>query len=403
MLDRVTVERMRAWTGEKPVLIALSGGGDSVALLHLLVAELGAARISAAIVDHALRPGSAADAQRARGFAEAIGVEAGVLTLSWGEGSRGQQAARIGRYRILCEHARARGLNTIAVAHTADDQAETVLMRARAGSSWRGLAGMQAFAYAPIWPEGRDIVLARPLLSARRSALRDWLHARGAGWIEDPANANEAFERVRTRSRLAELDAAGFDPMRLVRLAQRLRVRATAVDDAARALIERATRLEDHAIWLSRAAWIAPRQVRLRALAVLLAAAAGAGREPSRAELHDLEAVFKRPAFRGATLAGAVISPGADGVVLRRDPGAVLGRSGGGKPLLAAPLPVGREVVWDGRLALTAQAPGWTASPAKNAALLKLQASQGEPPFGDSVVQIRSLAAVRIRHGFAPG
>jgi tRNA(Ile)-lysidine synthase len=402
MLDPVTIERMRAWTGEKPVLLALSGGGDSVALLHLLAAELSVGRVRAAIVDHALREGSAADAQRARSLADALGVKAEVLTLSWGEGRRSQQAARLGRYRLLCDHARALGLSVIAAAHTADDQAETVLMRARAGSSWRGLAAMATFAYAPIWPEGRGVALARPILGARREALRDWLRAQNAAWIEDPANANLEFERVRIRARLAELGAVGLDPMRLAQLARRLRARAAAIDEAAQALIERAVRLEDHAIRLSRKAWTAPRQVRLRALAVLLAAAAGAAREPSSPDVDDLETAICRPGFPGATLAGAWIAPAAEGVMLTRDPGAVVGRSGGQAPAAAIELPAGREVVWDGRLAVTAAAPGWLAAPAKNAALLELRDAAGQARSGDGVVHIRSLLCARIRHAFAP-
>ncbi len=173
MLDRLTIERMTTWTGDKPVLVALSGGGDSVALLHLLQAELGTARLRAVVVDHALRDGSADDARCAAGFAEALGIGAEILTLTWEEGAnRAQQAAREGRYRAICTYARARGLDTIAAAHTADDQAETLLMRAANGSTWRGLAGIAPFAFAPLWPEGRGLALTLlPRKSARRASL----------------------------------------------------------------------------------------------------------------------------------------------------------------------------------------------------------------------------------------
>src|SRR5690606_29935538 len=161
---------MQVAGGGAPVLIALSGGGDSVALLHLLADRFGPQRLRAAIVDHALREGSAADARRAAGFAEALGVGADILTLSWeGRANRGQQAARAARYRALCAFAREKGLELIAAAHTADDQAETVLMRAAAGSGWRGLAGAAPLAFAPGWPGGGGSTPARPPAAARRS------------------------------------------------------------------------------------------------------------------------------------------------------------------------------------------------------------------------------------------
>src|SRR5262245_12137425 len=119
MLDRLTIERMAAAAGEGPILLALSGGGDSVALLHLLVDHVGAARLRAGVVDHALRTGSADDARRAQGSARELGVETAVLTLAWAPrgASRAQQAARQGRYALLCSHAHTIGARIIAAAH----------------------------------------------------------------------------------------------------------------------------------------------------------------------------------------------------------------------------------------------------------------------------------------------
>ena len=111
--DPLTIERMRACDG--PVLVALSGGGDSVGLLHLLVDEFGAAHVRAGVVDHALRDGSADDARRALGFAVALGVQGEVLTLRWPHGPKAaQQAAREARYAALCAYARKLGARVIA-------------------------------------------------------------------------------------------------------------------------------------------------------------------------------------------------------------------------------------------------------------------------------------------------
>lgn len=404
MLDRLTIERMLAWAGDKPVLVALSGGGDSVALLHVLAAELGASRLRAAIVDHALREGSADDARRAAGFAAAIGVRAGILTLTWEEGgSRAQQAAREARYRVLCGYAREHGLNTIAVAHTADDQAETVMMRAASGSTWRGLAGIAPFAFAPLWPEGRGIALARPLLGARREGLRAYLLDQRAAWIEDPANANTKFERVRVRQRLAELEREGSDPMRLVALATRLRARSDALDAAAHALISRAVDIE-FAPSIRRAAWAEQDEVRCRALSVLIAVAAGASREPPWTEMARLERRVMEQAHRGSTHSGVDFATSADSVSLLREAGAVLGRADGAPAIEPLPLTAGAELIWDGRLGITAPEPGWRVVPAANAHRLAFENGLVRKRYGEVAerFRLRPLARERVTHAFAP-
>lgn len=401
MLDPLTIERMRAC--DRPVLVALSGGGDSVALLHLLVAEFGAAHLRASVVDHALRDGSAEDARRALGFAAALGVQGEVLTLHWPNGPKAAQlAAREARYAALCAYARTQRATVIATAHSADDQAETVFMRAGAGSSWRGLAGIAPFAAAPLWPEGRELYVARPLLGARREELRAYLCDRGADWIDDPANTNPRFERVRVRARLAALATAGLDPMRFVAMAGRLRAHVDALDRDAAALIARAATL-DIGVSIVRAAWRGPALVRQRALAVLMAAAAGAAREAPLSQMADLELRVMGPDFQGSTHGGVLFQAHPKVVTLGRDPGAVLGRADGAQPAPALPLPANQTVIWDGRIALAARAPGWRAVPDRNTALLSLEQAGRRVPLDAAAGDVawRSLTAERVRHAFA--
>lgn len=397
MLDRLTIERMRAWAGENPVLVALSGGGDSVALLHLLVEELGAANVRTLTIDHAMRDGSALDARRACDFAGEIGVEGrAIFPLKWPLGVKpSQEAARLARYRALCAHARDVGAPVIAVGHTADDQAETLLMRAANGSTWRGLAGISPFAFAPVWPEGRGVAVARPLLGVRREALRNYLTARNARWIEDPANTNAAYERVRVRQRLAELESGGFDPLRLVALAARLRQRADQLDRAALNLIERSAAF-DRDIRISFAAWSGPSEVRFRALAVLIAAAAGASRELPLADVEEIEPRIMSREHRGSTHSGVVFEPAKDGVVLRREPAAILGRTGGAAALPPLDLVAGVEAIWDGRYSVTSQVSGLRLVPAHDGAFTVL--GNHKP----SDLHIRPLLDARVRHAFAP-
>jgi tRNA(Ile)-lysidine synthase len=401
-LDRETIERACGLSETAPILVALSGGGDSVALIHLLLDALGADRLHAIIVDHRLRADSESDARRAAAFAAALGVAHETIALDWPNGAKPSQAsARRERYGVLCERARALGASVIATGHTRDDQAETVMLRAQANSSWRGLVGMRAVAPAPLWPEGRGLWIARPLLKARRAALRDVLRARAVGWIEDPSNDNPHFARVRVRTRLAELAAQGFDTMRLADLAERLRPLAERVDHDAAAIAARATCV-DGVIDVTWSAWRGGVEARRRALSALLAAAAGADREAGADAVAPLEADLHH-GFRGATLGGARLTPRRDGFRLERDRGALQGRSGGVAPLAALPLPAGREMVWDGRLALRAAEDGWSAvvGPDGGAVLTK---SDAILPLVEAesvgVATVRWLNLERLAHCF---
>lgn len=173
---------------DEPLLVLISGGGDSVALLDLAVQA--GARVSALHVNYGLREGAAGDEAFVRGLCDRLGVPLFAESVALGPGGNVQERARDARY-ALAERL-ADGL--YATGHTASDQAETVLYRLAVSPGSRALQGMPA-------RRGR---LVRPLLGVTREEVRSYLRSRGLDWREDPSNADRRFARARVRHDLLE-------------------------------------------------------------------------------------------------------------------------------------------------------------------------------------------------------
>ncbi len=185
------------------VAVAVSGGSDSMAALHLL-AQAGHA-VLAVTVDHGLRDESAEEARFVAGVCSELGVPHTILRWEHGdvEGNL-QDAARTARYRLVADWAVERGISHVALGHTADDQAETFLMRLARGAGVDGLSAMRAR-----WVQD-GVTFVRPFLGQSRAALRGYMERRGLAWVEDPSNADPRFERVKARAALAELAPLGI-------------------------------------------------------------------------------------------------------------------------------------------------------------------------------------------------
>ena len=178
------------------VAVAVSGGRDSLALALLAQdwARSLEGRVVGLIVDHGLRRESADEAARTRALLAQHGIETEILRWRGSKpGSGLQQAAREARYRLLLEACRRRGILHLLIAHHADDQAETIAMRAARQSGPDGLAGMAALV------ELREARLLRPLLPIARARLTATLVVRQVAWIDDPSNVDSRFERARLR------------------------------------------------------------------------------------------------------------------------------------------------------------------------------------------------------------
>jgi tRNA(Ile)-lysidine synthase len=178
------------------LLIAVSGGADSMALLHLYtrVREELRLEIAAATFDHGLRADAGRDdARYVEQVAAALGVICFMGRVRQSAPDVGVEAwARQARYAFLAESARAFGAKHIATAHHADDQAETVLANIVRGTGGRGLGGMRPVSPVPGAPE---LTLIRPLLSATRAELVEYCRAEGIVWREDATNADIRFQR----------------------------------------------------------------------------------------------------------------------------------------------------------------------------------------------------------------
>ena len=283
-----------------PIGVAVSGGGDSLALM-CLAADWAKARsrsLLAMTFDHRLRAESAEEARHVSRVCAQVGVLHEIL--EWNDPVPRQAAARRARHSELAIRLSERGGSHLLFGHTLDDQIETLVMRARHGSTWYGLAGMQSLSPSPVWPEGAGVAIVRPLLDVTRTQLREDLRGRGIDWIDDPSNRNEAFERIHVRQMLNRAPARAARIERCLTGLQGLRV----IDDV---LLGRWMRAnvraeEDHvAIDLSGL----PLERAARALGVMIPIVGEHDRRPRQDRLMRLAKRLQshRP-FSGATLGG---------------------------------------------------------------------------------------------------
>ncbi|MBN8632456.1 MAG: tRNA lysidine(34) synthetase TilS [Rhodobacterales bacterium] len=302
--------------------VALSGGGDSTALLHLCLRA--GFCVEAVTVDHRLRADSADEAEAVGSACRALGVPHDIRVWENGPvaGNLMDQARRA-RMGLILDWARERGIGVVALGHTRDDVAETVLMGLSRAAGIAGLSGMRREF------DAGSVSVHRPLLDAGREELRDWLRGRGIGWVDDPTNENDRFTRARARKALAALAPLGITAERLAEVAGNLaraqEALAVQLARAGRWVEERAGALRFDA-----GLWGEPGEVQRQAVVAALLWLNGAEYAPRAAEVERLVAALA--GGRDATLAGCRARKG----WLMREPRAV-----------GAAVQVGD--VWDGR------------------------------------------------------
>lgn len=222
----------------QPLGVAVSGGSDSLALLHLVadIAKQRGTAVHAVTVDHGLRPEAAQEARDVAALCAPLGVSH--QTLQWdawkGQGNL-QDAARRARYDLMAHWAGSKGIRHIALGHTRDDQAETLLMRLARGA---GVDGLSAMRYEK---RDREVIWIRPLLDVPRAALQQELTHRGIGWAHDPSNDDLQFDRIKARRTLQALAPLGVDAAALAQVAANMQAARDALEhqtqEAARRLV----------------------------------------------------------------------------------------------------------------------------------------------------------------------
>ncbi|WP_370161026.1 tRNA lysidine(34) synthetase TilS [Limimaricola soesokkakensis] len=315
--------------------LAVSGGGDSMALLHMIgpAARVRGLACRVATVDHGLRPEARAEAGRVAAACARLDLPHEILDWTdWDGRGNLQDAARRARQALLADWARCHNLDAVALGHTRDDQAETVLMRLARGSGVDGLSGM-----APARATA-GLLWLRPLLDLGRAELRDWLESRGIGWDEDPSNADLRFQRVRARRALTALEPVGVTPDGLVATAERMALARVALEHLADTLSARAVRLAAGAVAIDMEDLAeAPEETRLRLVSAALRWIAGSDYRP---RIEALRAALAGASAGRRTLGGVVLETWRGALWLSRE--------------VAATAPDATpDALWDGRWQLS--------------------------------------------------
>lgn len=317
--------------------VAVSGGGDSIALLHLAhgLCAAHATSLHVVTVDHGLRAGSTGEAAGVARVCAGLGVPHTVLTWDgWNGQGNLQNEARLARYGLIADWARARAIESVLLGHTADDQAETVLMRLARGAGVDGLSAMSPRRIS------HGIEFLRPLLQVSRDSLRMYLKANGIDWVEDPSNDDTRFERIRIRQALQHLEPLGIDAVSLGQVAFNMARAREALDWQTFVEARRLVCVEAGAIRIDwRAYRTLPGEIARRLLVQAIQWVAGSSYPPRRQPLLALIETLKRAS--GGTLEGCHLRRFGESLWVFREYNAV------------RDLRCGTEALWDGHWRVT--------------------------------------------------
>lgn len=346
-LSQAEADRLLAPFASYPRLaLAVSGGPDSLALLHLAAPWALANGIAFTVltVDHGLRRESASEAEGVGREAARVGLPH--ATLRWTPSEHlttGLQAsARQARYDLLAGYCHRHGIPALLTAHHRDDQAETFLMRLARGSGLDGLAAM------PVCGAWAGIAILRPLLDVPKARLVAALNVRGVLFTTDPSNSDPRFERTRLREESETLARIGLTAEAIARSVMRLRRAREALEHTTDAFLFAHGEAHNAGYCVLDRGGLAaaPAEIALRALARVLDAVTGCDEAASLAKIEALLAALLEEPAKARTLGGCRVQPSGDRLLIFREM-----RAESALPTLAvAP---GGSALWDHRFAVT--------------------------------------------------
>ena len=295
---------------KQPVVLAVSGGVDSMAMAHILHQFWTQCRgevqsLRALIIDHGIRANSAQEAALTAQRLTAFGIPNRIERLATPAPEKGIQAwARDHRYQALWREA-CRDQAVIVTGHHKEDQAETMMMRLSKGSGIKGLAGMK------VQSDRHGIKVIRPFLSVSKEMLCDYADQHGIEYINDPSNDNPKFERVRWRQAQHQFDGFGFSAANLSRLAKSFSALDEAINDQVQGFNGEVFGLSPLGQgWIDHGAWQGlPEVVQRLLLAHILQRVAGSIHPPSQDALSRLHAWFGDLPSKARTLGGVELTP----------------------------------------------------------------------------------------------
>ena len=299
---------------KQAVVMAVSGGADSMAMAHILYQFWKATPadphqpkfdLRALIVDHGIRSCSAQEAALTAERLTALGISNRVERITAPAPKTGVQAwARDQRYRALWREA-SRDQAAIVTGHHLEDQAETLMMRLSRGSGLRGLIGMRQASYR------HGVTVIRPFLNTSKQALRDHLAGEGIGYVDDPSNDNPQFERVRWRQHQGAFDALGFSAANLMRLSASFAALDAKMMEQINALKGDVFDLTPMGVaWIDHGQWQKlPQMAQVYLLGLLLQSIASGPHPASQDAVERLAAWCRDLPSSGRTLGGVELTP----------------------------------------------------------------------------------------------